>query len=187
MRDAIQHVRDETSALNAGLAGRISEADLSLFGAYELLLDSPEILEAALAEIRQGNWAPGSVFRAVESHAARFDAMSDPYLRERAADIRALGGRIVTRLLGGPNGLEIGQTPTVLIGQRLSALDIGQAQGGNLVGIISGDGSSLSHAAIFARALGIPAVVGVSRLPLTCLDGQELDHRRYGGTRASAA
>jgi phosphotransferase system enzyme I (PtsP) len=62
----------------------------------------------------------------------------------------------------------------VLIGQCLSALDIGQAQGGNLVGIISGDGSSLSHAAILARALGIPAVVGVSRLPLTRLDGQEL-------------
>ncbi len=100
--------------------------------------------------------------------------MSDPYLRERAADIRALGGRILGHLLGEANKVEIGQTPTVLIGERLSALDIGQAQGGNLVGIVSGDGSSLSHAAILARALGIPAVVGVSGLPLTHLDGQEL-------------
>ena len=83
-------------------------------GAYELLLDSPEILEAALAEIRQGNWAPGSVSRAVESHAARFDAMSDPYLRERAADIRALGGRIVTRVLGGAMHWRLGRRPQCL-------------------------------------------------------------------------
>jgi phosphotransferase system enzyme I (PtsP) len=60
------------------------------------------------------------------------------------------------------------------VGQCLSAIDIGQARGGNLVGIVSGDGSSLSHAAILARSLGIPAVMGVRDLPLSHLDGQEL-------------
>ncbi len=174
LRDAVRTVREETAALNKDLAGRLSEADLALFGAYELLLDSPEILETALTEIGQGNWAPGAVSRAIESYAIRFDAMPDLYLRERAADIRALGGRILSHLLGEANVVEIGQVPTVLIGQRLSALDIGQAQGGNLVGIVSGDGSSLSHSAILARALNIPAVVGVSGLPLAHLNGQEL-------------
>ena len=100
--------------------------------------------------------------------------MQDPYLRERAADIRALGGRILSKLLGNAGAVTIGQHATVLIGQSLSAIDIGQALKGDLVGIISGDGSPLSHAAILARALGIPAVVGIFGLPLARLDGQEL-------------
>jgi phosphotransferase system enzyme I (PtsP) len=171
---AIHAVREEIAALNVQLERTLSETDRALFGAYDLLLSSPEILDAASAEVRQGNWAPGSVSRSFETHASRFDAMEDPYLRERAADIRALGGRIVARLLGGSGTLAVGPGATVLIGQCLSAIDIGRAQNGNLVGIITDDGSPLSHAAILARALGIPAVVGVSGLPLARLDGHEL-------------
>jgi len=174
LHEAIRAVREETFALDEGFAGRLTEADRALFGAYGLLLDSPEILGKALAGVRRGNWAPGSVARVIETYATRFDAMPDPYLRERAADIRALGGRVVSHLLGQADSLEIGEAPTILVGERLSALDIGQAQRANLVGIVSGEGSSLSHAAILARALGVPAVVGVSGLPLPLLDGQEL-------------
>ncbi len=174
LREAIRGVREETALLDAQMEGRLSEVDRALFGAYALLLDSPEILDTALTEVRRGNWAPGSVSRAFASYAARFDAMPDTYLRERAADIRALGGRILTRLLGETSAVKIGQVATVLVGQRLSALDIGQARSGNLVGVVSGDGTALSHTAILARALGIPAVVGVSGLPLAYLDGQEL-------------
>ncbi len=178
---AFQEVREEIAALNAGLEGTLSEADRALFSAYEMLLNSPEIVDAASVGVRQGNWAPGSVSCSFEKYASRFDAMQDPYLRERAADIRALGGRIVARLLGESGGVAVGQEATVLVGQCLSAIDIGQARNGNLVGIISGDGSPLSHASILARALGIPAVVGVSGLPLAHLDGQELVVDGTGG------
>ncbi len=175
LRRAVQEVQEEVAALGGGLVGVLSEADRALFDAYGLLLDSPEILDAMLGLARQqGVWAPGAVSRAIEVYASRFDAMQDPYLRERATDVRALGDRILAKLLGTSGAVAIGQDATVLIGQSLSAIDIGQAQRGNLVGIISGEGSALSHAAILARALGIPAVVGVSGLPLAHLDGQEL-------------
>lgn len=174
LREAFHAVREETASLSKELFGQLNEADRALFDAYALMLDSPEILEAALAEIGRGNWAPGAISRAIETYATRFDAMSDPYLRERAADVRALGARILSHLSGEADSVAIGQEPTVLVGERLNALDIGQAQSGNLVAIVSGDGSSLSHAAILARALGIPAVVGVAGLPLIHLDGREL-------------
>jgi len=124
--------------------------------------------------VRQGSWAPSAMSRTIETYATRFDAMEDLYLKERAADIRALGARIMARLLGDSASPTPGREATILVGQRLSAIDIGQAQSGNLVGIVSGDGSSLSHAAILARSLGIPAVMGVRDLPLAQLDGQEL-------------
>lgn len=181
LRAALSAVRAETAALSTYFEGALSEADRSLseadralFDAYVLLLDSPEILETAVSMVRQGNWAPGAVRRTIETYASRFDRMEDPYLRERAADIRALGGRILARLLGDSGTPSRGREAMILVGQRLSAIDIGQAQIGNLVGIVSGDGSPLSHAAILAHSLGIPAVMGVSDLSLVHLDGQEL-------------
>lgn len=181
LQAAIQAVRDEASAIRAAFAGQLGESELGLFDAYAMLLDSPELVNAATTEIRGGNWAAGSVAHAVEKLARQFDAMPDAYLRERAADIRALGGRIVGHLLDEADMARIGDGPTILVGQSLSVLDIGKVKQGDLVGIVTAEGSALSHTAIIARALGIPAVVGVQDPPLAYLDGHELLIDGYAG------
>lgn len=181
LHDAIQAVRDEASAIRTTFSEQLGEAELGLFDAYAMLLDSPELLEGATTGIKRGNWAAGSVARAVEKLAARFDEMSDAYLRERAADIRALGGRIVGHLLDKTAATAVGDGPTIVVGPCLSVLDIGKVDRDNLVGIVTAEGSALSHAAIVARALGIPAVVGVTGLPLAFLDGHELVVDGYTG------
>ena len=174
LHTAIQSVRTEIAGLSTKLKGALSEADRALFDAYVLMLDSPEILEATASLVQAGSWAPGAVRQIIESYAIRFDSMDDPYLRERAADIRALGGRILGRLLGDSLTPIQQQENVILVGQQLSAIDIGEIPAGRLSAIVSGDGSPFSHAAILARSLGIPAVMGVSDLPLSQLDGQEL-------------
>ncbi|HOP18290.1 MAG TPA: phosphoenolpyruvate--protein phosphotransferase, partial [Gammaproteobacteria bacterium] len=171
---AIRAVRDEASAIRTRFSGQLGETELGLFDAYAMLLDSPELLAAATTEIQRGNWAAGSVARAVEEFAKHFDAIPDAYLRERAADIRALGKRIVGHLLDKTDSTTIGDGPIVLVGQCLSVLDIGKVKRANLVGIVTAEGSAFSHIAIVARALGIPAVVGVQGPPLAYLDGHEL-------------
>jgi phosphotransferase system enzyme I (PtsP) len=174
LRAAIRAVREGIAGLGVDLAGRLTDADRALFDAYVLMLDSPEITETAVGLIRQGSWAPGAVRQTIETYARRFEAMEDPYLRERADDIRALGARILARLLGGAHESIEPSAATVLVGRRVSAIDIGQFPAGRLVGVVSADGSSLSHASIVARALGIPAVMGIGDVPLAHLDGQEL-------------
>ena len=171
---AIRAVRDEASAIRTRFSGQLGETELGLFDAYAMLLDSPELLAAATTEIQRGNWAAGSVARAVEEFAKHFDAIPDAYLRERAADIRALGKRIVGHLLDKTDSTTIGDGPIVLVGQCLSVLDIGKVKRANLVGIVTAEGSAFSHIAIVARALGIPAVVAVQGPPLAYLDGHEL-------------
>ncbi len=171
---AIRAVRDEASAIRTRFSGQLGETELGLFDAYAMLLDSPELLAAATTEIQRGTWAAGSVARAVEEFAKHFDAIPDAYLRERAADIRALGKRIVGHLLDKTDSTTIGDGPIVLVGQCLSVLDIGKVKRDNLVGIVTAEGSAFSHIAIVARALGIPAVVGVQGPPLAYLDGHEL-------------
>ncbi len=171
---AIRAVRDDASAIRTRFSGQLGETELGLFDAYAMLLDSPELLAAATTEIQRGNWAAGSVARAVEEFAKHFDAIPDAYLRERAADIRALGKRIVGHLLDKTDSTTIGDGLIVLVGQCLSVLDIGKVKRDNLVGIVTAEGSAFSHIAIVARALGIPAVVAVQGPPLAYLDGHEL-------------
>lgn len=172
--DALHRVREQTLSLATSLQGRIADADRALFDAFAMILESPEIQDTVVSLIRDGDWAPGAVRTSIESFARHFDAVDDPYLRQRASDVRALGTRIISHLLGEASHAAPGAEATILIGRQLSAMDIGEVVTGNLVGIISADGSVLSHAAILARSLGIPAVMGVSEVPLSQLDAQAL-------------
>ena len=118
------------------------------------MLDSPEIIETVVQRIHTGNWAPGALRQTIESHAQRFELMDDQYLRERATDIRELGTRILLRLQDASPPLESCPPDSILIGRQISAIDLGSVSPGHLRGIISVEGSALSHAAIVARALG---------------------------------
>ena len=171
---AVASVQEELGRLSDDVQGTLSAADRALFDAYALMLNSPEILDTTVQHIRQGNWAPGALRKTIETYCRRFDAMDDPYLRERGADIRDLGNRILVHLQGAAATRDDYPANTILIGHQLSAIDLGLAPRECLRGIISAEGSALSHVVILARALGIPAVVGVGRTPLERLDGQEV-------------
>jgi phosphotransferase system enzyme I (PtsP) len=100
--------------------------------------------------------------------------MDEPYLQARAEDIRELGVRVLAHLNGEVEGRTEYPADTLLIGNRLSAIDLGLVPVERLRGLVSAEGSGLSHIAILARGLGIPAVMGVGELPLERLDGQSL-------------
>jgi phosphotransferase system enzyme I (PtsP) len=174
LREAVSSVREEITRIAGSLEKSLSPADRALFDAYVFMLDSPEIVDAVVQRIHAGNWAPGALRQTVESHAQRFDLMDDRYLRERATDIRELGTRILLRLQDASTSLASCPPDSILIGRQISAIDIGSVPPGHLHGIISTEGSTLSHAAIVAHAIGVPAVVGVTDLPIAVLDGQEL-------------
>ena len=173
-RQAVASVREEIARIADDLEGTLSSADRALFDAYVLMLDSPEIMDAVVQRIHLGNWAPGALRQTIETHAQRFELMDDTYLRERAMDVRELGTRLLLRLQGTSARLEDCPPDSILIGRRISAIDLGLVPPGRIQGIISAEGSALSHVAIIARALGLPAVVGVADLPLSSLDGQEI-------------
>jgi phosphotransferase system enzyme I (PtsP) len=174
LRQAIAYIQEEVRALSEDVDEKLSPADRALFSAYALILSSAEIVDATVEYIHQGNWAPGALRKTIEAHARRFDEIEDPYLRERGADIRELGNRILGYLQGAPRTADEYTANSILIGRRLGAIDLGVAPRDRVRGIISAEGSSLSHLAILARALGIPAVMGVGNLPLAQLDSQEI-------------
>ncbi len=171
---ALDQVRQQTLALASSLPAQLPEADRAMFDAFAMILDSPEIKASVIGQIREGQWAPAAVRKTFETYAGHFDEMDDAYLQQRASDVRALGARVLAQLLDNNRPTDFSTHATILVGEQISAMDVGDALPNNLVGIVSAHGSSLSHAAILARSLGIPAVMGISEVPLSYLDRQPL-------------
>jgi phosphotransferase system enzyme I (PtsP) len=173
-RDAVQDVVDELEQFAKRTAKDLPAEDRALFDAWLLMVESDTLVEGTVERIRGGNWAPGALRETIEEHARVFDAMEDAYLRERAADVRDLGRRILMHL----QNLEARPVEyprhTVLLGEAISAMQIAAVPRTSLAGIVSTTGSSSSHVSILARGMGVPAAVGVADLPVSRLDGVEI-------------
>jgi phosphotransferase system enzyme I (PtsP) len=120
-------------------------------------------------------------------HVRTFQQMDDSYLRERAADVEGLGKRVLGYLLATHREEAPLPRRIVLVGEDLSATALADIPVNRLVGIISLKGSSNSHMAIVARALGIPTVMGAVDIPWTELEGQELIVDGFTGDIVSRA
>ncbi|OMH26281.1 phosphoenolpyruvate--protein phosphotransferase [Motiliproteus sp. MSK22-1] len=179
---AVKQVSTAFEDIGNNLGSLVSPEDRALFGAYAMIARSDEIVESTIARIKAGNWAPGALRDVIRDYAQVFEAMEDPYLKERANDIRDIGRRLLTQLLEKEQTQVVYPEKTVLIGDNISAIDLAAVPRERLVGVVSGHGSSMSHLAILSRSLGVPAVMGVATdIPTSALDGQELIIDGYQG------
>jgi phosphotransferase system enzyme I (PtsP) len=155
--------------------------DSALFDAYLMMLDSDSFIGGVLEGIREGNWAPGALRATAIEHIRAFNEMEDPYLRERAEDVRDLSRRVLQRLQRKKGGGATYPRNTVLVGEEISASMLAEVPPKRLTAVVSVRGSRTSHTAILARALGIPAVLGVDDLPVARVDAMEVIVDGYSG------
>ena len=173
-QSAVAAVERDMRLMSARMVDSLSVEDIGLFDALVLMLRSENILECTIDGIRAGNWAPGALRDTIRDHITAFEAMEDPYLRERASDIRDLGRRILEHLQSSRPAVREFEPGTILVGEEVSASQLAEVPVQYLAGVVSARGSGASHVAILARALGIPAVMGLDDLPVSRLEGQEL-------------
>ncbi|MEC7692037.1 MAG: phosphoenolpyruvate--protein phosphotransferase [Pseudomonadota bacterium] len=171
------------------LSGRLDEAipdDVkSIFQLYHHLLDANSLGREVEAKIREGWDAASSLKMVVEDYAAKFQNMEDPYMQERAIDIVDLSNRILLNILYDNKG----KTPvnnevkgdSILVAEEVSASMLAEFPRAHLKGIISIRGSNNSHAAILARAMGVPAVMGCQNVSPALLNGKEILLDGYAG------
>ena len=171
---AVAAVERDMRMMSARMVDSLSVEDIALFDALVLMLRSDNILDCTVDGIRAGNWAPGALRDTIRDHITAFESMEDPYLRERASDIRDLGRRILEHLQSSRPTVREFEPGTILVGEEVSASQLAEVPVQCLAGVVSARGSSASHVAILARALGIPAVMGLDDLPVSRLEGQEL-------------
>lgn len=131
---------------------------------YRLLAHDHSWAEKLQEGVRSGLSAEASVDRARREHRAKLSAARDPYLRERLHDLEDLDNRLL-RVLGGEDSKpQITSERSVLVARRLGPAELLEYANAGLKGILLEEAAASSHAAIVARAMGIPAIGGIEGL-----------------------
>ena len=184
-RKGVEVTRDHVDALSKRLDDGIPDDVKSIFQLYHHLLDANSLGREVEEKIRQGWDAASSLKMVVESYAARFQAMDDPYMQERAIDIVDLSDRILANILYEANGQKVSEQviteASILVADEVSAPMLAEFPRDKLKGIISVRGSNNSHAAILARAMGVPAVMGCQNVTPALLEDKEILLDGYSG------
>lgn len=181
LRNAVAGVSQEMKRLVEKNGEAMSTEQLALFDVYDLMLHNSSIVDDTVRRIHAGNWAPGALRDTIDEHAHRFEEMEDLYLRERASDLYDIGRRILMHLQDKVGSAVDYPENTILVGEQVSAIDLADVPPHRLTGVVSGHGSALSHVSILAHDLGLPAVMGIGKLPVARFDGQELVVDGYRG------
>lgn len=178
---AVKNVKQDIVELKNKLSKTVTADELALFDAYILMLDSKSLLGESLARIRDGQWGQAALRDTLQDYTTQFDSMDDSYLRERGSDILDLGRRILRYLREDTTNQKELPDKIILVGELLTPSNLTQVPIEKLVGVISRHGSRTSHLAIFARAMGIPAVMGAELIPINKIDGCRLILDGYKG------
>ncbi|CAA0079961.1 Phosphoenolpyruvate-dependent phosphotransferase system [Zhongshania aliphaticivorans] len=178
---ALKAVRADIHALSEKLLTQLPADEHALFDVYLRIIDDGSWAAEVVKKIEEGEWAQGALSQVMSSHIHTFEMMDDAYFKERATDIKDLGRRVLSYLQ--TSEVEPAQYPdkTILVGEELTASMLGDVPREKLVGMVSVRGSSNSHVAILARAMGIPTVMGASDLPYTQIENANLIVDGYSG------
>jgi phosphocarrier protein FPr len=173
LQAALDAAAEQLTALAAEATSRAGEDVGAIFGAQALFATDPGIVDPAMAAIDDGASAEEAIDRVTAAQADALASVDDEYFRERAADVRDVGSRVVDVLTGRsrpvlhrPDG-----SPAVVGAIDLDPSLVVSIRPELVTGIALAGGAPTGHAAIVARALGIPLVVGLGSDLREDLDG----------------
>ncbi len=175
LRDAIAAAKAEIVTLRANVARSASEYEAQIFDAHLLWL-----ADAALSEqmrdliVNERRNAADALWTVMQAAAGEIEQLEDERLRSRSGDVVDVAQRVLGRLLDREApGVRITH-PGILVVAELTPSDAAALDPVMVKGIAAARGGPTSHGAILARALGVPAVVGIGDELLTVPEGRDL-------------
>jgi len=178
---AIAQAEDELTVLYAEAVRKVGEREAAIFDIHKMMLADEDFVTEAENFIRnEHRSARAAVQKAGAALAEIFGAMEDEYMKARAADILAVAERVTDILGGGSTAIAVTH-PSVIAAHDLTPAETVMLDKTMVLGFVTEGGSTMSHTAILARTMDIPAVVGVGegRIPdeydgsRVVLDGSE--------------
>src|SRR3954447_20022875 len=167
--EAVADVRRTVERPRAAAARDIGPGEAEIFDAHLMLLADPELLNATKDRVAEGASAGAAWMASVRDVEAQWLALPDPYLRGRAADLRAVANDVVQSLAGSHDPAFI--VDGVLVAHDLSPAQAAALEPDHVRAVVLAGGSPTSHASILIRSLGIPAVVSAGVSVLDLADG----------------
>lgn len=175
LQAAIAAAAQEIAAVGRQALRQAGREEAAIFEAHALVLQDPDLLETVRAGLQAERANAEWIWQTeIERLAQTYRAMEDAYMRARAADIQDVGGRVLQQLLGvEPPSLDFDE-PSILVASDLNPSDTARLDPELVLGICTEFGGATAHSAILARALGIPAVVGLGHNLWRATAGQTL-------------
>ncbi len=182
LQEAIIKTQEEIRHFHYKIREATSQEDAAIFDAHLLFVDDAMIIEKVKHRLHQELFCIDYLYQDVaREYAEQLSKMDDPYLKERAADVIDVSQRVLTHLRGKTAGTFITiDQPSIIVANDLLLTDLADLNRAMVLGIATEQGSSTSHVAIMARALNLPAVVGlrgicnkVTNADTVLIDGHE--------------
>lgn len=154
----------DLDALGERLAAEGHPDEAAIFAAHAMMARDPALLAMAADHVRRGHDAIAAITAAGDDIAGQLRALDDAVLSARAADVVDVAARIADNLSGAASATLQLAVPTIVVAHDLPPSVAATLPRDRLLGIALESGSPTAHAAILARAFGIPAVVGAQGL-----------------------
>lgn len=176
LEQAVEATRAQLAALHEEVRARVAGDEAAIFDAHLMVIGDPLFVDQTIEVLRtRGCNAESAVQLVARDLGAKLSGMSDEYLRERSTDVHDVARRVIRNLLGIPDVLprDIAR-PCIIVADTLTPSETVMLPRDRVLAFITDRGSPTSHAALLARALEIPAVVGLHNFSAEVRSGDEV-------------
>jgi len=154
----------QLEAIKTKAGETFGEEKEAIFEGHIMLLEDEELEQEIIALIKDElASADAAAYTIIEGQAKALEELDDEYLKERAADVRDIGKRLLQNILGlAIVDLSAIQDEVILVATDLTPSETAQLNLDKVLGFITDLGGRTSHTSIMARSLELPAIVGTS-------------------------
>ncbi len=173
---AIDKSRQQLTEIRDKVSEEIGEGNAAVFESHLMLLEDPEFIGAVESNIESNIVnAEKAMQEVMDMYISIFDSMQDDYMKARSSDIKDVGNRILSNLLGmAVAGLETSEKDTVIVAHDLTPSETAQLNHKNVIAFVTDLGGKTSHSSIMARSMGIPSVAGLNDITKVVKNGDIL-------------
>lgn len=182
LRTALSETARQIGELVDQVGERLGSSQASIFVAQRLMVEDPGLVELVMEAIAEGNNAEAALDKTLDAYESRLREIDNEYISERASDVGEVRRRVLALL--GESTVSMRESslrelfdstePRIIVARELTPGETFGLSAENTVGFITEHGGRASHAAILARAMGIPAVSGIPGVQRMLNHGQEV-------------
>ncbi len=171
-KEAVAKTEADITKIKERATGKLKPEELEIFDAHLTMLQDPEYQGQIEMKINDGSNADAACQEVTDMMVNMFSMMEDEYFKERAADIKDVGHRLLCNIIGVkvPDLTTIDEE-VIIVASDLTPSDTAQMDKNYIIGFCTEEGGRTSHSAIMARSLEIPAVVGCRGILESTKDG----------------
>jgi phosphotransferase system enzyme I (PtsI) len=168
-----QAALERASSELTGLRDSLSEDKAAIFSAHLEMLEDEAIREEILEGLQGGASAQWAVYSVFQSYIELMQQQDNPLMRERAVDLKDVRNRVL-RILRGEKERSLAalKSPAIVAAHDVLPSDVARMESRLVLAFLTETGGATSHAAILARSLSIPAVLGIPDLMHQLVDDQ---------------